>query len=64
MRHIVVTTDEQRASDGVAIRSPRVIHSESINVSDLESDHFQAQLVERIGWAVLDAQEAEAEALR
>jgi hypothetical protein len=32
---------------------------ERINVADLESDHFAAQLVERLGWAVSDAHEAE-----
>ena len=32
---------------------------ERINVSDLESDHFAARLVERLGWAVSDAHEAE-----
>jgi hypothetical protein len=32
---------------------------ERINVADFESDHFAAQLVERLGWAVGDAHEAE-----
>jgi hypothetical protein len=30
-----------------------------VNVADFESDHFAAQLVERLGWAVGDAHEAE-----
>jgi hypothetical protein len=31
---------------------------ERVNVADFESDHFAAQLVERLGWAVNDAHEA------
>lgn len=34
---------------------------ERVNVADFQSDHFAAQLVERLGWAVEDAHEAEAE---
>jgi hypothetical protein len=36
-----------------------IVYREGINVSDLESDHFSGQLVERVGWAVLDANELE-----
>jgi hypothetical protein len=32
---------------------------ERVNVADFESDHFAAQLVERLGWAVSDAYDAE-----
>jgi hypothetical protein len=32
---------------------------ERINVAHLESDHFAAQLVERLAWAVSDAHAAE-----
>jgi hypothetical protein len=32
---------------------------ERVNPADFESDHFAAMLVERIGWAVSDAEEAE-----
>jgi hypothetical protein len=32
-----------------------VMFTERVNVRDFESDHFQAQLVERLGWAVGDA---------
>jgi hypothetical protein len=35
--------------------SSDVVYRERINLSDLESDHFSGQLVERVGWAVLDA---------
>lgn len=38
-----------------------VVYREGISLSDLESDHFSGQLVERVGWAVLDADELERE---
>ena len=36
-----------------------VVYRERINTTDLESDHFSGQLVERVGWAVLDADQLE-----
>lgn len=36
-----------------------VVYREGISPSDLESDHFSGQLVERVGWAVVDADELE-----
>lgn len=36
-----------------------VVYRERISTSDLESDHFSGQLVERVGWAVLDADQLE-----
>jgi len=32
---------------------------ERVNVSDFESEHFATQLVERLGWAVEDADHVE-----
>ncbi len=32
---------------------------ERVNGNDLNSDHFAGQLVERIGWALLDAEDLE-----
>jgi hypothetical protein len=54
MPQIIVTADRENeeAKGAVMLR-------ERINVSDLESDHFAARLVERLGWAVSDAHEAE-----
>ena len=54
MPQIIVTADrtDQREEGAVLLR-------ERINVTDFESDHFANQLVERIGWAVGDADEAE-----
>ncbi|HEY8082550.1 MAG TPA: hypothetical protein VIE64_03195 [Solirubrobacterales bacterium] len=37
----------------------QVVYRERIALSDLESDHFSGQLVERVGWAVLDADQLE-----
>jgi hypothetical protein len=36
-----------------------VVLQERVIPSDLESDHFSAQLVERVGWALADADEIE-----
>jgi hypothetical protein len=36
-----------------------VMLSERISVADLESDHFRAQLLERLSWAVSDAHASE-----
>ena len=54
MPHIIVTADRgsDRADNAVMLR-------ERVNVTDFESDHFAAQLVERLGWAVSDADEVE-----
>ena len=54
MPQILVTADNPRA-DG----EPIVMFIERVSVRDFESDHFQAQLVERLGWAVGDADAAE-----
>jgi hypothetical protein len=54
MPQIIVTAD--RASDQ---GERAVMWRERITPADFESDHFQAQLVERLGWAVVDADEAE-----
>ena len=53
MPRILVTTD---ASDG---REKAVVLQERVASGDLESDHFSAQLVERLGWALVDADEIE-----
>jgi hypothetical protein len=56
MPHITVTADP--ATDR---RQGAVLLRERVSPGDFESDHFQAQLVERLGWAVVDADEAEEE---
>ncbi len=56
MPQIIVMADKEtdRADAPVMMR-------ERVNVSDFESDHFAAALVERVGWAVSDAHEVEQE---
>jgi hypothetical protein len=53
MPQILVEADRRGESDNT------VVYRERISLSDLESDHFSGQLVERVGWAVLDADELE-----
>jgi hypothetical protein len=52
MPEIIVTAGARQDEQPVLLR-------ERITPRDLESDHFAAQLVERLGWAVLDADEIE-----
>ena len=52
MPHIMVTADQ--TGDG---GPPAIMFQERVSVSDFESEHFAAQLVERLGWAVGDADE-------
>jgi hypothetical protein len=53
MPTIIVLSNESEA------RRPAVVLSENIQPEHLASDHHAAQLVERLGWAVTDAKEAE-----
>jgi hypothetical protein len=50
MPQIIVTADAL-AEDA----EPPIMFRERVSVIDFESDHFAAQLVERLGWAVGDA---------
>ena len=54
MPQIIVTADH-----GAAFGEGAVMFRERVTVADLESDHFATQLVERLGWAVGDADEVE-----
>jgi hypothetical protein len=47
MPRIIVTADDS---------SERVLHSERVSPSDFETEHFRAQLAERVAWAVDDAE--------
>jgi hypothetical protein len=53
MPQIIVT------AEGTEHEDEAVLLRERVNVADFESDHFAAQLVERLGWAVGDASEVE-----
>ena len=54
MPQIIVTADHahDQDPDGVMLR-------ERVNVEDFESERFAANLIERLGWAVVDATEVE-----
>jgi hypothetical protein len=54
MPQIIVRADQ---TDGA--NEGAVMLRERVNVSDFESQHFAAQLIERLGWAVNDAHEVE-----
>ena len=54
MPQIIVTADR-----GAAFGQGAVTHRERVSVADFESEHFASQLVERLGWAVGDADEVE-----
>ncbi|HEY0317274.1 MAG TPA: hypothetical protein VGC49_03160 [Solirubrobacterales bacterium] len=52
MPQILIVTDSPHSAG-------EVVYRERIASADLESAHFSGQLVERVGWAVLDANELE-----
>lgn len=54
MPEIIVTAGRASASGESA-----VLLRERVNVSDFESRHFASLLVQRLGWAVGDADEVE-----
>jgi hypothetical protein len=54
MPQIIVTADR-----GAGLGEGAVTLRERVNVADFESQHFARQLVERLGWAVEDADRAE-----
>jgi hypothetical protein len=56
MPQVLVVTEAGEESGGTVVYRERVLSS------DLESDHFSGQLVERVGWAVRDANELEGKA--
>src|ERR1700758_1016067 len=54
MPQIIVAADH-----GAAFGDGAVTFRETVNVADFESQHFATQLVERLGWAVEDADHVE-----
>jgi hypothetical protein len=53
MARIIVTADPTAADD------PPVLLEESVSSVHLSTDHAAAQLVERLAWAITDAEDAE-----
>jgi MFS family permease len=56
MPQLMIATDRHGEDAGT------VVYRERVSLSDLESDHFSGQLVERVGWALHDADEIEHDA--
>ena len=54
MPQIIVASDH-----GAAFGEGAVTLREGVTVADFESEHFATQLVERLGWAVEDADQLE-----
>jgi hypothetical protein len=54
MPQIIVAADR-----GAAFGEGAVTFRERVNIADFESQHFANQLLERLGWAVEDADRAE-----
>ncbi len=54
MPRVIVTTDPSKLPDDVS-----VLLDESVHTVHLATDHGAAQLVERIAWAISDAEETE-----
>jgi len=55
---IIITTEPSTTG------KPAVLLTERIAPSYLDSDHFAARLIERVGWAVVDATDVEETAIR
>ena len=55
MPEIIVTAEAEQEGDAA------VVLRERVTPRNLESDHYAEQLIERIGWAVVDATNPPAE---
>ena len=58
MPEIIVRAESEQDGDAAAVMRERVTQR------NLESEHYAGQLIERIGWAVVDASEAQAPGYR
>lgn len=56
MARIIVVSDHSTESEGTVTLDERVVSA------DLRRGHQSAQLIERVGWAVHDADDAESQA--
>ena len=55
MPRLIVTAETGSDRDGA------IVHNERVLVTNLDNDHSSAQLIERVGWALEDAERLEAE---
>lgn len=53
---LVAATTDRRENSTI------VLYRERVTPADVEDDHSAAQLIERVGWAISDAEQAEREA--
>lgn len=61
MARIIVTTDPitNQDADPTTNQDAPVLLEESVYAIHLDNDHSAAQLIERLGWAIADAEQAE-----
>jgi hypothetical protein len=55
MPRVIVTTETADE------RTNAVVHDERVLASNLDNEHSSAQLIERVGWALQDAERLESE---
>ena len=55
MPRLIVTTETGEE------RTNAIVHDERVLASNLDNDHSSAQLIERVGWALEDAEQLESE---
>lgn len=52
MPHVVIVATPKNAA-------PEIVYREQVKPAHVQDDHSAAQLIQRVGWAVVDAQEVE-----
>ena len=57
MPRLIVTTETAGERDEGTV----IVHDERVLASSLDTEHSSAQLIERVGWALEDAEALEAE---
>jgi hypothetical protein len=55
MPRLIVTAETRKDRDDA------IVHDERVLATNLDNDHSSAQLIERVGWALEDAERLEAE---
>ena len=55
MPRLIVTAETGTDRDGA------VVHNKRVLATNLDNDHASSQLIERVGWALEDAERLEAE---
>jgi hypothetical protein len=55
MPRLIVTTETDEENTNA------IVHDERVLASNLDNEHSSAQLIERVGWALEDAEKLESE---